>query len=170
VALSHALHYRPGAAHPAVETARRLDHALPAGSRSERRCVLRCRKMAHSTRLSCRMCWRGWSRPSKPSSVAWRVARRRAFPAFTGGTATTRSPTRRRAPVPGWRTGPWSSPRWGVSPCVGLVRWKVPARPARSAGRRMGGTSPSRVRKCSPSRCRFPTKKPALTWAGRYFW
>jgi transposase len=53
------------------------------------------------------------------------------FPRFQGRAATTPSPTRSMATVPGWTTALWCCPRSGASRCAGRGRWQASSRPSR---------------------------------------
>src|SRR5262245_34437866 len=91
--------------------------------------------MRLSTHMSCKTCWRDWTKRIKPSFAGYNGERRRASRAIGAATdgipSLTRSmATERRWTV--WATASWSCRRLAGLLCAGHVRWKAHPRPSRS--------------------------------------
>ena len=122
--------------------------------------------------MSCKTCWRGSTRPIKPSFGVCNGARRPASPASRGATATTPSllhlqGVRQRSTH--WTMGLSCCPGLGASVCIGRVRLRGRPRRSRSAKRPMAGTSPSPARMCRYNRFPLLDRRRASTWALRRF-
>ena len=112
------------AAHHRLATCARLRLALSAGSGAEGhpRRVSRIRR--HPLAMSCKTCWRGWTRPIRRSFAGCRRARRRASRAIRARPLPLASPTRSLA------TGRTLDNGFLVLSKIGriAVRWSPPAR------------------------------------------
>ena len=142
-----------GAAHHRLATSARLRLALSAGSRIEGhpRGVPRVR--GHPLAMSCKMCWRGSTRPIRRSFAGCRRERRRAsrairardrYHSFTYKEYRQRGDAGQRLP------GPVQD--WAHRRALVVARWRARPRRSRSAGKRMAGMSASPAPMCRYSR------------------
>jgi hypothetical protein len=139
VVLPHAVQRRPATAHHGLDTVPRLAHALPAGSRTQghprghagvRRhpqpCAARRARPPGHDLSGVLPAGAGGCRRVQAGAGGCRRASGRGARASGGASAPTRSPTRRTATAPGWRTAVWCCRRSDASPWGGPGRCSRP--------------------------------------------